>query len=363
VTQYSRFVMLALIGLVACGEVANLGSGMDAGGAGTGGAGGHEAGASGKHNDSGAGGAIGAGASGATSAGAGGAIGAGAGGVSTNNGATGGIIVGGGFGENCGGGGCVLGGDAKPVPPPGPVYCGGSECTAASVCCLLTQTCFDPVKQPGACAAPPQDDDSRGRKVCSSNADCKEGFYCQGDSAGCQGTGHCNPIDNCGRCFGGDCTVCGCDGNTYASVQEACMSRTNAINGSGAGCGERVVLGGGGASGAGVTRTVCAQSSHCASNEACCTATGYCYLLSEPERCLPPPAGTRAYCKGDNECFEGEYCYSPSCAGPGGCKARGLPEMCGVVLAPVCGCDGTTYTSAECAASRGVRVAASGTCQ
>lgn len=39
-----------------------------------------------------------------------------------------------------------------------------------------------------------------------------------------------------------------------------------------------------------------------------------------------------------------------------------MADDCGVTLDPVCGCDGTSYTSAACADQRGVRIARAREC-
>ena len=182
------------------------------------------------------------------------------------------------------------------------------------------------------------------------------------DTQLCQGTGHCQPIDNCGSC-GGACTVCGCDGNTYPDIQTACRAGVNAIPvGASGACGEPRLVGGGGTSGAGRELTPCAHDAQCGAGEACCAITGLCYPPSDPDRCRLPPPGTTFPCTANDQCWEGEYCLGDGCNGSGGCVRLGAQEDCGVTLEPVCGCDGTTYTSSACAASRGVRVASDGEC-
>jgi hypothetical protein len=308
---------------------------------------------------SGGGGASGSGAAG----GGGGASGSGA----TGSGATAATPGGGGTaGEpGCGSRGCIGGGQGMPIDPPGPVLCGGVECEAPMACCLSTQSCFDPTLDIESCAPPEQDEDPWGRPVCSSNADCELGFFCQIDSGLCQGTGHCHPIDNCGGCFGEDsdfCQVCGCDGNTYPNQQTACLAQTNVVSVSGGGCGETVQTGGGGSS-AGVREfTLCAIDENCAAGQSCCAITGFCYETSDPDRCRVPPEGTRLPCTANEHCNDYEYCLGEGCDGPGGCVSFGSEEDCGVTFELVCGCDGVTYTSPACAASRGVRVATEGEC-
>jgi hypothetical protein len=60
-----------------------------------------------------------------------------------------------------------------------------------------------------------------------------------------------------------------------------------------------------------------------------------------------------------DECGDG-YCRATGCGATGTCAAR--PDTCPGVLAPVCGCDDTTYLSACEAERAGVNVRAEGAC-
>ena len=357
---------------IACGETSTehvVGDAPDANA--NGGAGGTNGGAGGTTGGTQAG-------TGGASAGAGAMGGTGSG--ATGSGATGSGATGsGGFGGSCGRGGCILPtSDVDPIEPPGPVYCGGTQCADSEVCCITEQVCFDPKKNPEACAVPAPDDDEWGRKTCASNAHCGDHEFCETDH-GCTGIGHCQPISNCGGCNSDDdyCRVCGCDGNTYPDQQTACLARASTVDVSRAACGETVTEGGGGDGGAGgsggssggpgaeVVRvfTVCVQNAHCPDGQLCCPRTNRCYPEDTPYLCEEPPEGTNAPCLADSDCPLREYCWGESCDAPGGCVGVGDDsEDCGVTLEPVCGCDGTSYTSADCADERGVRVAHEGEC-
>jgi hypothetical protein len=234
---------------------------------------------------------------------------------------------------------------------------------------MATSECFDAALDPGACSPPPPDGDPQGRVPCTSNAHCAEGEYCMLDEyLLCQGSGHCQPISNCGECQDsgtGACRLCACDGNTYPNVQTACRAGANAVV-QGAGCGETVTIGAAGAgSDATPERTyvACATDSNCPDGSECCALTSRCYPSSDPEQCRLPPPGTTRACTASEQCDPHEYCAGDGCSGPGGCKSKTASEECGVTHELVCGCDGTTYTSPACAESRGVRVASEGECQ
>lgn len=96
-----------------------------------------------------------------------------------------------------------------------------------------------------------------------------------------------------------------------------------------------------------------------------------------PPVCPPPPPGCmyvggdlcscgmlvcESECEG-SMCAATEYCdYSTpfACGGPGTCVAR--PEICIGLFAPVCGCDGATYSNSCVAAAAGTDYASDGEC-
>ena len=178
----------------------------------------------------------------------------------------------------------------------------------------------------------------------------------------CEGVGHCQPIGGCGFCVGGDvCKVCGCDGNTYPDIQTACRAGARVTH-MGGGCGDTVQLGGGSGGGPSRQATLCGSDANCPADQLCCGITGMCFPASDPMQCRTAPEGTRAPCTSDRQCLPSEYCFGPGCNAPGGCVPLNSQGDCGVTLEPVCGCDGTTYTSAACASSVGVRVSTEGEC-
>ncbi|HEX6273606.1 MAG TPA: Kazal-type serine protease inhibitor [Polyangiaceae bacterium] len=65
-------------------------------------------------------------------------------------------------------------------------------------------------------------------------------------------------------------------------------------------------------------------------------------------------------CTKNDDCRVGSYCKLSACSAPGICAPR--PAVCTTEVAPVCGCDGKTYTSACVAARAGVSVKHNGRC-
>lgn len=72
----------------------------------------------------------------------------------------------------------------------------------------------------------------------------------------------------------------------------------------------------------------------------------------------PAPGG----CRSNSDCPRLSYCDFPGtmCSGSGTCRAR--PEACPAIYAPVCGCDGVTYSNSCTAAAAGANVAYDGMC-
>lgn len=281
--------------------------------------------------------------------GSGGAGGSGAGGV-------------GGAGGGTTGGAKIEDAPAGTVIVEGTRLCAGKACAAGEVCCLVTGECFDR-SSPASCPVPPVEGTPPGFKgappdavPCASDIDCRADEYC-GNDVLCLGVGYCMSRTNCGH-SSGPRSWCGCDGITYPNTQSACFAGAR-IGGEGP-CGASYLQGDGG-SFAGSVVVACGSDADCTDGLTCCALTGNCYDEARPIECAEPPPGSDRACLDDTDCLNDNFCYAEGCDGPGGCKSRGSADCTGL-LDPVCGCDGKSYTNADCAITAGVRVAQGGKC-
>ena len=234
-------------------------------------------------------------------------------------------------------------------------FCGGKACAAGEFCCVATARCVTDRSQ---CVAP-QDGG------CASNEDCAPNEACLAapTAIACVGLGVCMPRNNCGFCTpagSARCQQCGCDGRTYASLQEACVA------------GVRIASAGpcGGVKNetqnipdASVPRFSCGRDEQCPDGKKCCSLVGECFDPAESWRCEEASDGGVLDCLQDNECaqlYVTRFCDGAGCSGPGRCRHANLE--CGGEVVQVCGCNGTTYTNACWASGAAVRVAHSGSC-
>lgn len=234
--------------------------------------------------------------------------------------------------------------------------CPGIPCAGDLVCCLLDGKCFDPSTSPDACVVPPgfmpASDEGA---ACASQADCDPTELCMSENPLlCLGPGFCQARDNTGT---GNFPMCGCDSKTYPDRPSVGLAGIRIV-GEGP-CGTAPGSPGSG-EGGGLPGALCGTAGECpTSGEACCPITGRCYDASKPALCRFPPDGTWFPCIDNSQCL-GEICQGDGCGTPGGCKAAS--NTCGGQLQPVCGCDGKSYTNADCATAARTRVAHDGAC-
>lgn len=275
-----------------------------------------------------------------------------------------------------------------PIEPPAPdaggssVLCAGVECPEGWACCLIGGNCFDPANRATACPTPSRAGDP---DACASSLDCGPGELCAQSDLYCLGAGHCRSTSLCDTTASGP--VCGCDGRDYpsicaaerAGVRVSRVARLGRVNPGGARCGEIARTGHPQSCSAegfscspeerciasidecitGTPYVACGSDGDCGDGERCCALTGSCMDAACEDCCSRPGQGVFP-CREEEDCRPfGLECAGYGCDGTIGCVST--PD-CDGEYAPVCACDGRTFTNECLALQEGLRLASAGEC-
>jgi hypothetical protein len=238
----------------------------------------------------------------------------------------------------------------------------GNDCAAAAGGARIARR--------GECAA----QDGGTVSSCRSARDCgSTGRECVFPEGVCGAVGTCELPTPCFRAE----TFCSCTGETYESCRPtqptrsrgACAAQdggtaSSCTSARDCGSGQECVF----PANACGTRGTCEVGIACLRAETFCACTGETYQGCRPSQptqyvgaCTATPPDAGAGCRDNSACAAGTYCAASACGGAGTCAPR--PEVCPGIYAPVCGCDGRTYSSACVAGSQGVNVARTGECR
>jgi hypothetical protein len=239
--------------------------------------------------------------------------------------------------------------------------------------------------------------DAAGVAVASTGA-CAPGAACS-DNSGCATGSFCRSLlGDCAEVLQGECTiipatcpatldpVCGCDGLSY---DNACLANAASVgvDHTGLCAADQVVCGTGGAT--------CPSGSICKRPDGACAATDAGLCEPAPVSCpaiVDPVCGCNGTtyssacvadaanvtvasdgacapalaCGGGSAlvCPTGQFCKAPlaACAAGSAGFCAPTPVLCPILVLPVCGCDGVTYSNACLADAAGITVNHTGAC-
>jgi hypothetical protein len=183
-----------------------------------------------------------------------------------------------------------------------------------------------------------------GPSACRSNADCGASQYCAGTGCGTAGTCAPRPMA-CPDLFS---PTCGCDGRTYGNPCEA------------AGNGQRVASAGACPGGSFCAVALCMAGMRCCETTRMCQPAGVLCPAPTDAGVDAAPDVVTTGCGSNADCRPTQYCAGTGCGTRGTCADR--PTACIALFAPVCGCDGMTYSNECVANAAGQRAASRGAC-